>query len=82
MKHDYKSAMSWFEHQMKKGDLRQELSTAYHALLMMQKLEEPSGEVICAGIANFSLQRSAMTSIRESLRAMLEQAEKEIEGCD
>lgn len=56
-----------------------------HALAMMQKLQEPSDDMLrdlTRGFRDFFSEKCPYPPARKAIKAMLEQAEKEIEGCD
>ena len=95
MKHDYKAALEEFENGDGFTSVETN-ETIRHALAMMQKLEEPSDGMLDAGDEAFEVERSKQQSsslrlfgkeayasggfLLSIFKAMLEQAEKEIEG--
>lgn len=82
--HDYKAVIDVFkeyQHLMHESGLpilnKNCFDAIEHALAMMQKLQEPSEGMVDAGINAWRKSEFAIVTI---LKAMLEQAEKEIGG--
>lgn len=76
----YAAALDNFKSQWSLLEYGNDYDVICHALLMMQKLQEPSDGVLKAGKDGWFNAKFAPSLYRDTLKAMLEQAEKEIEG--
>lgn len=86
MKHDYEAALKFIAHKDGQDCIETEEyyhifkyhgDTIRHAIAMMSKLQEPSDGMIMAGIKAWN---GGAFAVVTQFKAMLEQAEKEIDG--